>query len=134
MEHSPRVRHTLRLLAGAAVVAAAGALVADALMTGPLEPRDPSTADVGVLAGTVAELPPGAGPQQPVVLHFTGAGVQRAVPTRHGGAFSLELPPGTYAITDASGQGVCPVQIVVHAGAWQRNDLLWPCTSDRPLG
>lgn len=129
---SPQGRGPRLLVVAAAVVGlgAGAALVGDALRSGPLEPRDPSSPGLGVLAGTVAEVPPPYGPQRPVVLGFTSGGVQHDVATRQGGAFALELPPGTYAVTAASGQGVCPSRVEVHAGAWQRNDLLWPCVGD----
>ena len=120
---------------GAVLLVAAGgaaALVVDAARTGPLEPRDPSTPAVGVLAGTVADTPDGR--QDSVTLRFSQGAVAREVLVRQGGAFSLELPPGDWTVTDGSGRGVCPSQVVVHAAAWQRSDLLWPCTSDGPLG
>jgi len=85
---------------------------------------------VGALAGIVAEVP--GGEQRAVTLRFANAsGETREVPTRQGGAWSLELPPGQWTVTAVEGGGVCPGAVTVTAGAWQRNDLVWPCL--RPL-
>lgn len=93
---------------------------------GDLESYLPSPG-VGALAGRVAEVP--IGEQRAVTLRFANAsGETREVRTRQGGTWSLELPPGRWTVTAVEGGGVCPGAVKVTAGAWQRNDLAWPCS------
>lgn len=119
------------LAAGVSVSLAARAEAPDGhrLASDVLEPRQPSSPELGVLAGRVMEVPEPA--QRPVTLRFTeatGADPRTFdVATRQGGAWTLELPAGSWRITAVQGGGVCPSAVTVHAGAWQRSDVGWPC-------
>lgn len=93
-----------------------------------LEPRQPSAASLGVLAGRLAG-PPEDAQATPVRLRFTGTDIKREVSVRPGDVYSVELPSGTYLVTGDSRQ-VCPGNVQVTAGGWQRHDVLWPCASE----
>lgn len=94
---------------------------------GALTPREPSSPDVGVLAGRVQEVPEPE--QRRVTLRFTDATGSRSVTvaTRQGGTWQVELPAGTWRISVVEGGSVCQGTAKVTAGAWQRHDIAWPC-------
>jgi hypothetical protein len=119
------------LAAGLSVTLAARAEAPDGhrLASDLLEPRQPSSPHLGVVAGRVIEVPQPE--QRPVTLRFTEAtGAEPTtfeVATRQGEAWTLELPAGSWRITAAEGGGVCQSTVRVTAGAWQRHDIAWPC-------
>lgn len=89
-----------------------------------LSPRSPSRPGYGVVSGSINGAP-GEG-RRAVTLRLIGPGGQFDVQGDVGGTFSVEVPAGTYEVTNASGGGVCPGLLTV-GEAWQRHDVLTPC-------
>ena len=87
-------------------------------------------AAVVVLKGTVTIGPltpvcrvgtPCGGPAPRVVLTFASGGRVFRATTGAKGAYTVKLPPGTYAITASKGMRISPARILVRAGTLRRN-------------
>lgn len=78
----------------------------------------------GRLAGRVGPATPSQGRPSRLTLIFT-QGTTKVQSTAMNGVYRLLLPTGRWSVS-AVGGGVCVKGIKVEAGAWQREDLIYP--------